>query len=358
MEGPILIGFAIFVILLIVGLIVLYSLLVSKFSQMQKNLPPDPTLQVLAASLQSAEQSNRQSLEKLAEKLGNLSQANQSRLEIDSKSFAEIAEKLGNLSKATESMLDVGRTISSLENLLKPPRLRGGMGETLLVELLDQILPREYYDVQYTFKSGEKVDAVIKLGANLVPVDAKFPLENFRKMVTATDKKETENFRKAFLKDVKSHIEKISKKYILPDEKTYDFALMYIPAENVYYETIIKDDLGEGLFPFALQCHVIPVSPNSFYAYLEVIIRGLKGLRIEEKAQEILTHLNRLQGDEHKFRENFDVLGRHLANAQAKYDDTDRSLNRFEEKLLSVSEASLVPELPAGPNGIPASYPK
>ncbi len=351
MEGSILIGFAIFGILLVVCFIVLYSLLISKVNQMQQNQPPDPTILALTTSFQAAEQSSRQSLEKIAEKLGGLAQATQTQQKIESKSFTDIAEKLGALSKATENMLEVGRTITSLENLLKPPKLRGGMGETLLAELLDQILPREHYDVQHSFKSGEKVDAVIKLGTNLVPVDAKFPLENFRKMVETKDKKEAEGFRKVFFKDIKSHIEKISKKYILPDEGTYDFALMYIPAENVYYETIIKDEHEEGLLPFSLENRVIPVSPNSFYAYLEVIIRGLKGLRIEEKAQEILSHLTRLQGDEQKVRDSLDVLGRHLTNAQSKYEETDRNLNRFEDKLLTVSEGNQVPELTAGTNG-------
>ena len=319
MEQIVIAGFVIFALLLIFGFIGLYSVLVAKLNHLQDNLP---AIQAISTRLEIAEKATRESFERLA---GNL----------------------GQLSEATQNMLEVGKTITSLEDLLKPPKLRGGMGETLLAELLNQILPKEFVEFQYAFKSGEKVDAVIHLGDALVPVDSKFPLENFRKLVASTDNKEADNLRKSFLRDVKLHIEKISKKYILPDEKTFDFALMYIPAENVYYETIIKDDTGEGLFPFALEKKVIPVSPNSFYAYLQVIIRGLKGLHIEKKAQEILAHLARLEGEEAKVREDFNVLGRHLSNAQAKYNDAGRSLDRFEDKLLSIGENERVPELPS-----------
>jgi DNA recombination protein RmuC len=262
------------------------------------------------------------------------------------KSFERLKEDLGKLSRATDQMLDVGKTISSLEDLLKPPKIRGGMGETLLEELLIQILPRGYFEFQYTFQSGERVDAVIRLGNSMVPVDAKFPLEQFRKLIRCTDEKEAKSHRRVFIRNVKKHIDDIASKYILPDEGTYDFALMYIPAENVYYETIIKEENEDGLYTYALKKKVIPVSPNSFYAYLQVIIYGLKGMRIEEKAVEIIHHLDRLVGDQKRVREEFSKLGTHLTNARKKYEDTDRLLDRFEEKLLSTNEISTIAKLP------------
>ncbi len=259
-------------------------------------------------------------------------------------SFERLSKDLGGLSKATEQMMEVGKTISSLEDLLKPPKLRGGMGETLLGELLSQILPGNY-ELQYQFKDGSRVDAVIKIGNNLVPVDAKFPLESFRRMIALDDDEESKRERKVFIRAVKKHIDDISGKYILPDEGTFDFALMYIPAENVYYETIIKDEDGSDLFPYAAERRVIPVSPNSFFAYLQVIVRGLKGMRIEEKALEILEHLNRLHVDEDRFRKEFDTLGNHLRNAQNKYEEADKRLNRFEIKLTSISDGGDDPKL-------------
>ncbi len=252
-------------------------------------------------------------------------------------SFERLSKDLGGLSKATEQMMEVGKTISSLEDLLKPPKLRGGMGETLLEELLSQILPGSF-KMQHKFKDGSIVDAALTIGGNIVPVDAKFPLESFRRMIKLGDIEEAKRERKIFIRAVKKHIDDIATKYILPDEGTFNFALMYIPAENVYYETIIKDDEGNGLFPYASERRVIPVSPNSFFAYLQVIVHGLKGMQIEKKAYEIMQHLNRLKGDEDRFRKEFNTLGGHLKNAQNKYDEADKRLNRFEDKLLSVGE--------------------
>ena len=252
-------------------------------------------------------------------------------------SFERLSKDLGGLSKATEQMMEVGKTISSLEDLLKPPKLRGGMGETLLEELLSQILPGSF-KIQHKFKDGSIVDAALMIGGNIVPVDAKFPLESFRRMIKLGDSEEAKRERKIFIRAVKKHIDDIANKYILPDEGTFNFALMYIPAENVYYETIIKDEEGNGLFPYASERRVIPVSPNSFFAYLQVIVHGLKGMQIEKKAYEIMQYLNRLKGDEDRFRKEFNTLGGHLKNAQNKYDEADKRLNRFEDKLLSVGE--------------------
>ena len=263
-------------------------------------------------------------------------------------SFERLKEDIGKLSEATKQMLEVGKTISSLEDLLKPPKIRGGMGETLLEELLNQILPHNYFEFQHSFKSGDKVDAVIRLGEKMVPVDAKFPLEQFRNIIANSNEAERKTARRNFIRDVKKHIDDIANKYILPDEKTFDFALMYIPAENVYYEAVIKEEDEEGLYSYALKKKVIPVSPNSFYAYLQVIIHGLKGMSIEAHAKEIINHLERLKGDEKRFKDEFEVLGNHLSNARKKYEDADKLLNRFEEKLMSTSEVKDSPKLDAG----------
>ncbi len=271
-------------------------------------------------------------------------------------SFERLKQDIGMLSEATKQMLEVGKTISSLEDLLKPPKIRGGMGETFLEELLNQILPPNYFEFQHSFKSGDKVDAIIRLGGKMVPVDAKFPLEQFRNIIVNSNEAERKMARRSFIRDVKKHIDDIAKKYILPDEKTFDFALMYIPAENVYYEAVIKEEDEEGLYSYALKKKVIPVSPNSFYAYLQVIIHGLKGMSIEAHAREIINHLERLKGDEKRFKDEFEVLGNHLSNARKKYEDADKLLNRFEEKLLSTGEVEDSPQLDPGNNGVDGKH--
>ena len=210
-----------------------------------------------------------------------------------------------------------------------------------------------HYELQHRFASGETVDAVIKLSQKLVPVDAKFPLENFQRMANATADTERSAFRKRFLADVRKHIDTIGRKYILPDEGTFDFALMYIPAESVYYETIIREDSEEeAVSSYAVQRRVIAVSPNSLYAYLQAIVFGLRGLQIEKQAQEIMSHLGRLQAEFGRFREDFDQLGTHLTHARNKYDEASRRLNVFEGKLTvdaeSVCSPPAAPPLPPG----------
>jgi DNA recombination protein RmuC len=263
-----------------------------------------------------------------------------SRLDNAARVVQEVSKGLGGLSEATKKVFEVGKDIASLQEILRSPKLRGGLGELFLGDLLAQIFPPAHYTLQHRFKSGEAVDAVIKLGKNLVPVDAKFPLENFKRVVETATEDDRKAAKKKFISDVKKHIDAISGKYILPDEGTFDFALMYIPAENVYYELIIRDeavDTDKGLLNYAFTKRVIPVSPNSFYAYLQTILLGLKGMHIEDQAQEILRSLARLSGDFRKFQEEFELVGKHLTNTKMRYDEADKRLGKFGDKLQSLT---------------------
>ena len=255
--------------------------------------------------------------------------------------MGKIGKQLGELGESTKQMLDVGQNISSLQDILRPPKLRGGFGELLLERLLAQILPDEHYETPYGFSSGARVDAVIRLGNSLVPVDSKFPLEAFSRMLAAEVDEERTASRREFVRAVRTHIDAVAK-YIQPDEGTFPFALMYIPAENVYYEVIVKDELLDGrgnLSTYALEQRVIPVSPGSFYAYLQAILLGLRGMRVEERAQEIIRHLEQLAGEFDGIRDDFGTLGRHLKNASDRYTDVDRAFNKFGDRLsLTLSE--------------------
>jgi DNA recombination protein RmuC len=260
------------------------------------------------------------------------------------------AEVVGDLREKVGQIHEVGKAAQELVNIMRAPKLRGGMGELFLGDLLAQILPQEHYSLQHRFKSGEAVDAVIRIGPRLVPADAKFPYENFKRVVEATTDVERVAARKQFLRDVKKHVDAIATKYILPDEGTYDFALMYVPAENVYYETIIKEEAAEDrqLFSYALEKRVIPVSPNSFYAYVQTILLGLRGMKVEERALEILAELSRLRGDFEKIQESFRILGRHLTNASGSYSETEKTMTKLDAKLGQIEP--LRPEIAALPS--------
>ncbi len=262
-----------------------------------------------------------------------------SRLDNAAKVIQDVQNKLGELGKATQEIKELGQSVSKLEEMLKAPKFRGGLGELLLEDLLKQVLPTNAYDTQYKFRNGQAVDAVIHTAGGMVPVDAKFPLENFQKMLEAKSEQEKRTALRTFRSDVKKHIDAISEKYILPDEGTFDFALMYIPAENIYYETIIKDESvpdEEGLYTYATRKRVVPVSPNSFYAHLRVIALGFKGLQIEKTAKVIFENLERLGSELQKFSDVFDTLGTQLNNAKNNYDKADKQLNALVEKFKSV----------------------
>ncbi len=272
------------------------------------------------------------------------------RLDSTAQVVGAVHRSLGSLEEANRRIYEIGKDIASLQQILQAPKLRGGLGELLLEDLLAQILPPEHVLTQYTFRSGHKVDAAIKLGMGLVPVDAKFPLENFRRLLAAQTDEERGGARRAFVSDVKRHIDDVASKYILPDEGTFDFALMYIPAENVYYEIVVKDSgaetgTGSGIAEYALARKVIPVSPACFYAYLQAIVLGLRGLRIEERAHEILQQLARLRGDVARFRDDFRLVGKHLNNAASSFSGADRRLERLETAFENITGSD---ERPAG----------
>jgi DNA recombination protein RmuC len=268
------------------------------------------------------------------------------RLDNAARVIGDVQKNIGSLSEASKQIFEVGKNISTLQEILQPPKLRGGLGEQFLGELLSQILPSQFFILQYMFANGERVDAVVRLGEKLVPIDSKFPLDNFKRILECKTEEERKGYQKTFSRDVKKHIDDIANKYILPQEGTYDFALLYIPAENVYYETITKDDsLGEekGILNYALKKKVIPVSPNSFYAYLQVIVLGLKGFQIERHALEIQALLAGLGKDLRAFQEDFQLVGKHLNNALSKFDDARKKLDKYGYKLEQIENQPSLP---------------
>src|SRR5438093_1991327 len=237
-----------------------------------------------------------------------------------------------------------------LENALRPPKARGGFGELLLENLLRDRLPPSAFALQYGFAGGERVDAVIKVD-RLVPIDSKFPLDNFERMLSAENDIERQQHEKLFGRDVKNHVDAIASKYIRPDEGTYDFAFMYLPSEAIYYE--LTCGKTGALLEYAHGKRVVPVSPTTLTAYLQVIVLGLKGLQIEKHADEIMAKCARLQTEFGKFKEDFELVGTHLDRAQKKFLESEKHLGKFETKLDQAAESPAELTPPAEAHELP-----
>lgn len=249
------------------------------------------------------------------------------RIQASTNNMLELTRTMAEVKESNKKIHDLGKDIASLSDILKSPKLRGNLGEFLLEEVLKNYLHPEQYSLQYGFKSGEKVDACIHLsGSHILSIDSKFPLENFQKYLHAEDADKDLYYRQ-FLRDVKKHIDAISSKYILPQEQTFDFALMYIPAESIYYDLIVSGQESE-LITYAFGKKVIPVSPSTLFTYIQILLIGFKGLKIEENAEKILRNISQLQKYIENMSVEFDKLGKHLGNAQGSYQSTTKALSR------------------------------
>lgn len=254
-------------------------------------------------------------------------------LQENSKQLNERLEKTAMVIKDVErevgQMSEIGRNMRELQDFLKSPKLRGNIGEQVLKDLISQMFPKESFFLQYTFKSGEKVDAAIKTDAGILSIDSKFPMENFQKMSKAKDSVEKEIFQKEFIRDLRRHIDAISQKYIAPSEGTMDFALMYVPSESVYYEVV---NLPQVL-DYARKQRVYMVSPSTLYAHLQTILLSFEGKRIESKSKELFALVRNVLIDYEKVEENLSVLGKHINNSYAQFSNVSSGFNNMGNKI-------------------------
>ena len=243
-----------------------------------------------------------------------------------------ITENLTELKNTSEKILEAGKDIQSLQDILKPPKLRGEIGQTFLENILSQVLPQNHFQTQYRFQNGTIVDAIIKLkDSRLLCIDSKFPLDSLKEFLS--NGKNSDETPPQFIRDVKKHIDDISNKYILPKEGTLDFALMYIPAENVYYEIILRND---KITNYARDKKIIPVSPISLYSYLSTVLIGLKGVEVEKNARQILEELSELKNKISSFISEFNIVGTHLNNAKSKYDSSRELVSVISDQLKNI----------------------
>jgi DNA recombination protein RmuC len=241
--------------------------------------------------------------------------------------ISQIQQQLGAVQLAGQQMSDTAHT---LEGILGGAKSRGSFGEVALERLLEDSLPKNQYEMQYRFSSGEAADAVIRLrDKKLMAIDSKFPLDAYRRIAVEGDEA-----RRAFTVAVKGHADAISRKYIVPIEGTLDVALMFVPSESVYYELLsTQDSKGQPLDAYCREAKVIAVSPNTLYAHLCVISMGLRGMQMEENAKRLLANLSGMEKQMEKFADKFGVLGTHLKNAQQSYGESDKLFEKAQNTL-------------------------
>lgn len=312
--------FILLLIVLVIGFLVILYFINKKLSDIAKPKTDEALLAWLKTMQSSISSSSDATVKTLQE---NSRQLNQ-RLDNASRVIKDVEKEVGQMN-------EIGRNMRELQDFLKSPKLRGNIGEQVLKDLIAQMFPKSSFFLQYEFKSGEKVDAAIKTDAGILPIDSKFPMENFQKMSKSTEKAEKLTFEKEFVRDVKKHIDAISKKYILPSEGTMDFALMYIPSESVYYEVVNKTELIE----YARQQRVYMVSPSTLYAHLQTILLSYEGKKIESKTREIFALLRSMQIDYEKIDSNLGTLGKHINNSQAQFSNVYSIFSSLGHKLKS-----------------------
>ena len=289
--------------ILLLGFGVLFYFLLDLKKKSEKP-QDDASLKVMMEWMKEIKQGTEATREGMQKSIDETNKAINERLDNAGRVISALTKELGGISQ-------VGPDIRRLTETLASPKLRGNFGEEMLENMLSQALPKNGYEIQHKFKNGEVVDAIINVGEKILPIDSKFSMENFRLYKEAKTDEAAEGLKKAFLKDVKKRVDEIHKKYILPQENTFDFALMYIPSEGVFSEVL--DD--SNTLNYAREKKVYYVSPNTLYHHLQIILLSLRGQKINQAAQAILAMIAGIKQESDKFGRNLDVLGNHIKNA-------------------------------------------
>jgi len=248
--------------------------------------------------------------------------------------YRQMGQQYGQISKEMGRIQEIGHLFKDSQDFLRSPKMRGNLGEQILNDLLEQVLPRNSFHIQYSFQTGSTVDAIIKTKQGLIPVDAKFPLENFQKYQKSQSDLEKQSALKDFTRDIKKHIDDISKKYILPHEGTVDFAIMYIPSEAVYYEITINQS---ELLNYGNQKKVYFVSPNSFYYFMKIIMIGLEGAKMEEVSKMILKNVKGIQQETMKFTDDLNLLFTHIERTRGASSKVQLNFHKLSAKIDNLS---------------------
>lgn len=257
--------------------------------------------------------------------------------ESQSRALNDLTEKITQVEDTNREVLNFASSLKSIENILINQKSRGVFGEGVLASILKSFLPGSMYSLQHTFEDSDIVDAVIKLHEYVIPIDAKFPLDSYNKYIDETQSSEAKKYQKKFFSDTKKRILETSK-YIKPQYNTTDFSIMFIPAEGVYHEIMSLNIEEESIIEFALKHNVIMVSPMSFFAYLQTIIRGLQLMKIEKNIGNIIKNLELSNKYVKEFQENMHKLGRNLSMAMVQYDKLTVDVNKISSNINKITD--------------------
>lgn len=262
------------------------------------------------------------------------------RLQSSTDALVQMSQKIGEIHQTSQ---DLSKATQTLQSVLGGAKTRGMLGEVTLERMLEDALPQSAYSAQYRFGStGAIVDAVVRNGERLLCVDSKFPLEAYRRLLEGGDEP-----RRDFALAVRKHADSIAEKYILPDEHTLDYALMFVPSEGVYYELLMTEDSKYGrLEEYCRGIRVFPVSPNTLCAILGAVAVSLQGQKLEENARHLFAGLAGLKKQVETFADVYEKLGTHLRHAQQNYEDADSKLNRARNSLEQMSQGALPESAP------------
>lgn len=332
----------IILVVVVVGFVVILYILNQKLSVMKNT----GTFEMLKGDVVELSRGINNLQQVVGDKLDNnnssMQASMQKQLSESAKLVADVTQRLAKLDETNKRVVDVADELKTLQNVLQNPKQRGVFGEYYLESVLDNILPSKNYKMQYKFKDGEIVDAVVFLDkGQILPIDSKFSLENYNRMVGEDNKSEREKLLAKVRTDLKNRIDETSK-YIRPSEKTMDFAFMFIPSESLYYDLLIGD-VGTGssardLIEYAFRDKkVIIVSPTSFMAYLQTVLQGLRSLQIEEQAKDIQIRVGQLGQHIGRFDEFMGKLGKSLSQTVGHFNSAHKELDKVDKDVIKIA---------------------
>lgn len=325
---------AFLLIIIAAGIVVAFFLLWKKSKEPRKNEDGNSFLLL--------QQQINQVSQILDSKLSESNKSLQQQFSQSASIIRDVTEKLTRLDETNKQVVGFADQLKSLQDVLKNPKQRGILGEYYLETVLKNVLPPNSFQMQYSFLNGEIVDAVVKIDNRIIPIDSKFSLDNYNRMIETRDATERKKLETAFVNDLKLRIDETSK-YVRPEEKTMDFAFMFIPSEAVYYDLLINKvgaitEDTNNLIYYAGKKKVVVVSPTSFLAYLQTVLQGLRAMQIEESAKDIRKRVEMLGQHIKSYDEYFKKLGGHLTTTVNTYNTAYKELNKIDKDVVKIAE--------------------